>query len=163
MSTARVFVPCAIAIILGGCGLFVPEKYIVPDTVDSNGISSGGAYENKLVEHIRCETAYGIRKAYKEFGLPWLKSWGTSITLTITAQDQSSLNPGVSFINPIGAAASAQSFVTGLGATGSANATRTETIQFSYANSDLLKYADANIRPDGTLPCDEYINGGDLE
>src|ERR1035441_4253786 len=113
MSTARVFVPCAIAIILGGCGLFVPEKYIVPDTVDSNGISSGGAYENKLVEHIRCETAYGIRKAYKEFGLPWLKSWGTSITLTITAQDQSSLNPGVSFINPIGAAASAQSFVTG--------------------------------------------------
>jgi hypothetical protein len=163
MSAIRIFVACAFAATLGGCGLFVPEKNIFPDIVDRNGISSEGAYENKLVERIRCETAYGLLKADNKFDLPWLSNWGTSITLTITAEDQSGLSPGVSSINPIGVVASMQSFTAGFGATGSANATRTETIQFTYANAELLKYARKNVKPDGTLHCDEYIDGVMLE
>jgi hypothetical protein len=144
-----------------GCGLYVPDKNpLAPDAVDpTTKISSGGKYENAIVEHIFCETAVGLKKAYEDVRAPdpklrklaWLKEWGTAITLTITAEDQSGLSPGLSLTTPFankiftfptgGNVTSPQSFNLGLGGSATANATRSETIQFTYTNAGLLNAA----------------------
>ncbi|MGB8278738.1 MAG: hypothetical protein WCF20_12520 [Methylovirgula sp.] len=152
---------------LGGCGLAVPEKNpLAPDTLDRNDLSSGGKYEDKLVRHIFCEIAVGLWKAYEHvkaqdqpkipgppesMKLPWLKDWGTAITLAITVEDQSGLSPGLSLTTPFankvftfptgGNVTSPQSFSFGIGGSATANATRSETIQFTYTNVGLLKAA----------------------
>ena len=142
---------------LGGCGLSVPEKNpLVPDTIDDNKLSSGGRYEDLIVQHVFCEAAVGLKKAYEQVKaedpeltkLPWLKDWGTAITLAITAEDQSGLNPGLSLTTPFenkvftfpkgGNVTSPQSFSLGIGASATASATRAETIQFTYTNAGLL-------------------------
>ena len=158
---------CALAATLGGCGLYVPEKNLIQEEVPANEkglISPEGRYESNLVGLIKCETGKGLLEAYDAFHLPWLKSWGTAVTLTITAEEQSSANPGISSINPIAPATSMQSFTAAFGATGSANATRTETIQFTYPNDFLINYARKNIRP-GTSDCHESarVNGPGIE
>ncbi len=165
MYARGIFVACILATMLGACGVFVPEKNpLAPDTIDSNGVSSEGKYEDTIVRHIVCELEQGIWEATEPhnpvLNVPWLRSkkWGTAVTLTTTAEDQSGLSPGVAFIKPIGAASSMQSFNLGLGGTGSANATRTETIQFTYVNYDLWARAQVNAK-NGTLSCERYQNG----
>jgi hypothetical protein len=146
-----------------------------PDYIENprTGLSSEGDYENKIVRHLLCEIASGIWRAAnnKYFNVGWLKSsnWGTSVTLTITHEDQSSLNPSVSFIDLLPPLKSAQTFILGAGANGSANATRTETIQFTYVNNTLWQWAKLNT-VNGDLPsCSVwgYQNGvmidGDLK
>jgi hypothetical protein len=123
---------------LGSCGLYVPEKSLTVDDTPGNRESAFGSYENGMVVHVYCELGKALLKANRDFNLAWLRDWGTAVTLTITAQEQSSLNPGVSFINPL---PNSQSFSTSLGVSGSANATRTETIQFTYINRVLMAQA----------------------
>jgi hypothetical protein len=141
--------------LLGGCGLYVPLKSEfkseAPDTPNPT-YSQQGAYENLIVSHIACEIAIGLAQA-QTFELPWLSEWGTSVTLTITAEDQGGISPGVVLIDPLrnvvktfpaaegGNVTSPQSFSVGFGASAAATATRTETIQFTYLNSDLLTLA----------------------
>jgi hypothetical protein len=179
MSANNMVVACALAATLGGCGVFTPEKYaLVPDYIEPNFVSTGGKYENSIVNHIQCEIMKGIWEATSPhnpaLNVPWLKSydWGTSVTLTITVEDQSALSPSVSSINPIGAAGSMQSFTLGLGANGSANATRTETIQYTYVNSDLWRQARAILQSQrksvgDTISCEDEQQGimidGDLK
>ena len=161
---------------LGGCGLYVPEKDIFNgDTPDSPaGISPSGKRENEIVAHIRCEIYKGIQDAKQ---LPrvgqWLPYWGTSVTLTLTVDEQSLLNPGVSVFNPFenvikkfpvgGTVSGSQSFSLGIGASATAHATRQETIQVTYSNKDLLTLAEA----DRTSSCEGPHNGvmieGDLK
>ncbi|WP_426612873.1 hypothetical protein [Bradyrhizobium sp. McL0616] len=145
-------------LLAGSCGLNVPEKSLAIDDTPRGKESGFGNYENNIVVHVYCEIGKALLKADQDFGLPWLREWGTAVTLTITAQEQSSLNPGVSFINPL---PNAQSFTVSLGASGSASASRTETIQFTYVNRILLQQAAA------TQPCDAHQKGvmidGDLK
>jgi hypothetical protein len=163
MFTARATVACVFAVTLSGCGLLVPEKDILHSDYPDNpqGISDEAKYEDMIVRHLACEIASGIWEATENpyFNASWLKShkWGTAVTLTITAEDQSALNPGVSFTNPL---PSTQSFTLGLGASGSANTTRTETIQFTYINDDLWAFARLNAKSNGGhVPCDSYQKG----
>lgn len=149
---------------LGGCGLYVPEKNpLAPDTVDNHDVSSGGRYENMIVIHILCETVVGLKKAYELVRAPegaqgkltqlaWLKDWGTAISLSITAEDQSGLNPGRTLATPFnnrvftfptgGNVTSPQSFSFGIGGSAAASATRAELIQYTYTNAGLLRVAD---------------------
>jgi hypothetical protein len=188
----------AVASVMSGCGLTVPEKNIlVNDNVPPKSPSPEGLYENFVIGHIRCEIAYGVYKA-KELKVNWFfplpanvvadyvktqkaqidkqnttlagilpldphstnqaaqkpvlpvnLGWGANVTFKIQVQDQSSLNPGVSFTNPFenhiktfptgGNVVSPQSFSFGLGLTGGATATRVETISYTYIFSDLIK------------------------
>jgi hypothetical protein len=160
--------------LLGACGLYVPDKNpLSDDQPDQQSIphSSEGDYENKIVSHVACEIGSALLEAKTKLRVPWLDAWGTAVTLTITAEDQSGLNPGVSLTTPLensvrpfpvgGNVVSPQSFSLGLGGTGSANTTRTETIQFTYLNTDL----EAQAR--GYLSCAKFQNGltinGDLK
>src|SRR5690242_8787819 len=93
--------------LLAGCGLAVPVKSELrsdepgPREPGKTGFTQQGAYENGIVNHVACELALGVYKAKQDFALPWLDSWGTAVTITITAQDQSGLSPGISFIDPL--------------------------------------------------------------
>jgi hypothetical protein len=104
MSVLRNGILLVAAFQLSACGLYVPAKTFQSETPDPNYpyTSPEGDYENKIVGHLVCEVANGIFAATTGFNLPWLKSqkWGTAITLTITAQDQSGISPGLSFIKP---------------------------------------------------------------
>jgi hypothetical protein len=144
--------PLLVILQLTSCGLYVPVKTFESETPKAEYpyTSPQGDYENNIVSHLVCEVSNGIYAAATTFDLPWLKSekWGTAITLTITAEDQSGFNPGLSYIQPFankvftfpgGNVTSAQSFNVGVGGSASANATRTETIQFTLVNSELFK------------------------
>ena len=173
----KIIAASGISIRLAGCGVYVPAKNpFRSDTPDPTPPyhSAQGDYENTIVAHLLCEISNGLAAAQARFHLPWLGSskWGTSLTLTITAQDQSGLSPGVSLIKPFhnvvttfpvgGNVVSPQSFTLGLGASGSANATRTETIQFTFLNSSLI-----NLARNYPSSCAQFENGlmidGDLE
>lgn len=160
--------------LLGGCGLFTPDKNALsPDHyINEKRMPSEGEYENTVVTHVLCEISKGIWDATTNpnFYVPWLSShaWGTSVTLTITVEDQSSANPSVALSNPLensikffpvgGNVTVPQSFSLGIGGTGAASATRTETIQFTYVNNDLLAYAKSNVK-EGKVSCDKYHTG----
>lgn len=162
---------------LSGCGLFTPTKsLLISDTPQKQEtglyVSEQGKYENTIVNHISCEIASGLANL-AQFDLPWVEKWGTAITLTITAQDQGGLSPSLLTFNPInniirafptgGNVTIARSFGLGAGVSGAATATRTETIQFTYLNSDLLQFAADPARRD----CSHYEPGlqidGDLK
>jgi hypothetical protein len=142
---------------LAGCGLYTPDKDpFTGDAPNASGTTRQGNYESLIVNHITCEIAQGLHDA-ESLKLPWLKTWGTTVTQTITQEDQSGLAPGISAITPLhnvifpfatgGNVLSPQSFSLNFGGTASANALRTEAIQYTFRNSDILYYTDAN--PDG--------------
>jgi hypothetical protein len=134
---------------LGGCGLLVPEKNpLVNDNVPPGSPSPDGLYENTIVGHIRCEIRNGVIAAMAFPEVQWLKTWGATVTLKITVEEQSALNPGISLLNPLensikvfpvgGNVSTSQSFMLGMGGTGSANSTRLETIAYTYSFLELL-------------------------
>jgi hypothetical protein len=162
MSANRVVVACALAAALAGCGLFVPEKYpLTPDTINPDDTSAYGNLENAVIDHVQCEIAKGIwRVAHSQLKhVAWLyhSDWGTSATLTLTFEDESGLTPNATFTTPLanwthafsnGTVSIAQSTSLAVGASGTANSTRTETIQFTYTNKDLLYWANAQLASD---------------
>lgn len=147
MDANRLVVACALAAVLSGCGLFVPEKNpLAPDTIDPvSKASSQGVFEFTVVQHVMCEIRTGLWKAHYLPQSAWLKQLGAQVTLTLVAEDQSALNPNASFLTPFGLKG-AESFVLGIGGSGSANATRTETIQFTYPNQELWREAYIDAR-----------------
>ncbi len=157
-------------IILSGCGLRVPEKDLFSDDNPAAGTpSSQGMYEETIVANIRCEIRNGVWKALQLPNVQWLATWGATVTLKITTDEQSALNPGVSLTTPLenslkvypvgGNVNSGQSFALGLGLSGSAHATRVETIQFTYSNAELLAEVKERLKAQQSLSCDKLQNG----
>lgn len=109
MSNAKHVRPFALIslIILGGCGLLTPEKYpFVEDTIyPDDGNSQYGILENAIIGHVQCEISKGIWEVWKSNlkHKKWLYTtdWGSSATITLTFEDQSGLNPGVSLTTPL--------------------------------------------------------------
>lgn len=145
------------AIELAGCGLFTPEKNpLVNDDVDPPQPSPEGIFEQGVVTHIRCEIRMGLWKAIQLPNVHWLETYGTTVTIKLTFEDQSGLTPGVSLMTPLensvhpfpvgGNVTSPQSFTLGMGGSGTANATRVETITFTLANKELLQEAKEDVR-----------------
>jgi hypothetical protein len=160
---------------LAGCGTYTPDKD--PFTVDvpsASGDTKQGNYESGIVNHVTCEIAQGLSEA-KRLDLPWLDNWGTTVTQTITVEDQTGLAPGISTITPFhnvvfpfatgGNVVGPQSFSLNFGGTASANALRTETIQYTFRNKDIILYADpqscasrqSGVMIDGDLKIREFI------
>jgi hypothetical protein len=140
-------------VIVSGCGTYVPSKELMhPDSRISNpsstefGQSDEGRAEADLVGNIRCEIENGIYLASEvihdgKHYVPYLgASWGTQITLKLTWDETSGLAPGLSFIRPM---SNMHSTSIGVGGSVTAHATRVETVTFLFANSDLLRSANA--------------------
>ena len=153
----------AISVSLAACGAQVPEKDPFrgdPRTPRGNSLQANRGIQ--LIDHIQCELAEGLREAKRNFEqLEWLyKKWGVAITLTITAEDQTGLSPGISTISPLpnvlfpfsnGVLTAAQSFSFNLGGTASVNALRTETIKFTLRDNDVFSYGCNEAREPGFL------------
>lgn len=163
MSTNRISAACVLAVSLGGCGLLTPEKNLLSNDYDHapGKPSPQGEYEHDLVKHIQCEIRVGVWRASQLKNSGWLKRYGGLATLKLAVEDQSSLSPNASFLTPFGLAG-AQSFTLGIGATGSANATRTETLAFTYSDGELYRDAviDAKSGPEN---CDRLEKGVQID
>jgi len=160
---------------LGGCGLFVPEKNpFVDDNVPAGKPSPNGLYENAVVGHIRCQIRNGVIKALVFPEVSWLRSWGATVTLKITVQEQDALSPGISYVDPLensikffrvgGNITSAQSFTLGAGGSGGVSATRLETIAFTYSFAELIHEGSSPVcnqtqgfQIDSDLKIDQFI------
>src|ERR1700733_3916490 len=96
--TAAVLLPA----LLGACGVYTPDKDpFRSDAIDPHPHwTSQGRYEDLLVNHIVCEIGKGLGDVDKNLKLPWIKEWGTTVTQTITVEDQTGLSPGISAISP---------------------------------------------------------------
>lgn len=125
--------------------------------------------EIDLVNHIKCEIHLGVRDARKIWaaggpagghGVEWLKDWQAKISLKLTVDDTSTINPGLSISDPLhnaithfshnGDVTTGQSLSLSLGGQGSAEATRQETLAFAFHIADLLKY---DPLPDAARDC----------
>jgi hypothetical protein len=158
MSTIRIVVACALATTLGGCGVFTPEKGLLSnDDVDPPNASPQGMFEFNVVQHIKCEVSKGLWKARHLPNSKWLEKLGAQVTLKLIVEDQSALNPNASFLTMFGLKL-AESFALGIGGTGGANATRTETIQFTYSNGELWNDAYRDARA-GLNDCQSFQKG----
>jgi hypothetical protein len=158
MSAIRVGLAWALAATLAGCGLFTPEKgFLDNDNVDPGTPSPQGKFEFTVAQHVMCEIRTGLWKASSLPHSEWLQKLGAQITLTLIAEDQSALSPNASFLTPFGLAG-AQSFTLGIGGSGSANATRTETIQFTYPNRQLWQEAHVDAGK-GITSCEHFQKG----
>jgi hypothetical protein len=156
---------------VSACGTYTPDKDpFQSDAEADNHVTSQGAYETAVTNHIACEIGEGLDEAAK-LGLPWLAKWGTTVTQTITVEDQTGLSPGISTINPFqngffpfpaasgGNVTIPQSFSFNLGGTASANSLRTETIQYTFKNDDLLSLYQKNRRCKEALTKGVMIDG----
>ena len=147
----------AIPVILGGCGLWVPEKdFFTGDTIVLGEPSSRGRFENRIVAHIRCEIRNAVYDTLRLPNVDWLRTWGATVNLKLTVEEQSAIAPSVTF-NPIFFHAS--SFSLGVGGSGSAHSTRLETIEFTYDHAELLDEARKNIAAGIGLSCDKLQDG----
>jgi hypothetical protein len=147
MLAIRIFSVCAIAATLSGCGVFAPEKGLLSsDDVAPGKQPPQGQFEANVVRHVECELSIGIWRAMQlpdaKMRLAWLRNYGAFVTLKLAVEDQSALAPSASFLTPL---ANMQSFTLGIGGSGTANATRTETIQFTFPDGYLYKEALANV------------------
>lgn len=160
---------------LVACGTYTPDKDPFSRDVptEPGGYTPQGAYENDIVLHVICEIGEGLRLAEPLQIHRLQNNWGTTVTQSITSEDQTGLAPGITAITPLsnrvfqfptgGNVTSPQSFSVSVGGTASANALRTEMIQYTLRNADILtntnmgcnKYSGSMI--DGDLKIREFI------
>jgi len=169
LQAAVLFIPVAVA----ACGTYTPDKdpFSSDAPTESDLTTTQGNYEIAIVNHVQCEIGQGLMQVKTNgLRLPWLlEDWGTTVTQTITVEDQSGLAPGITAIKPLtNLAAGAivtntESFSLSFGGTASANALRTETIQYTFSHKDLLKYykgqscKNNGVMIDGDLKIREFI------
>jgi len=147
------------------CGLYTPVKD--PFTSDApvgpdHKFSRQGSYESGLVDHVTCEISRGIAETAKEWPtIPNIAKWGTAVTLSMTVEDQTGLSPGLTFVQPLrnvvfpfstgGNVTAAQSSSFSVGGSASVNALRTEIIQYTFKNSDAIKFKECGNTGSGAL------------
>lgn len=156
---AKISCGCCIDECVDWLWAFTPEKGLTNDNVAPGNPSPEGMFEQNVVAHMRCEIRNGVAKALLLPNVQWLASYGATVTLKLTAEDQSSISPNASFLTPL---ANAATFTLGIGASGSANATRVETIQFNYSNRELLQEARKDLLA-GITSCEGFQRGVMIE
>ena len=154
---SRIAAASALLLLLTGCGLYTPQKDLVPNTIDpSNGMSREGKIESNIIANIRCEVTKGLFRAISTGNVPWLAGWGASISLNLTWDDMSSVNPNILYTSPVGLT---ETFSAGAGFSGSAHSTRNEDITFTLENKTLLQEAILDIRSPQGLDCSALQDG----
>jgi len=140
---------------LGGCagGMFVPEmeEFYQPQSYQK-------VFENIIVNNVKCELHKAAqdtlamlssrKSSHPGNDIAWLKNQGALVSLKLSVDEKSALSPTATLTKilpnavtpfPVGGnVTTGQSFSLGLGASGSLDATRTETVAFTYSFADLL-------------------------
>jgi hypothetical protein len=140
---------------LSACGTYTPD--IVEFWGDKY---DEGRIVNAIVRRVRCEIREAVQSVIrldKEAAVnenqgfryaKWFESWGAQVTLTLTIDEKTSLNPGAVFNTPMMptktwfpwgiSVPGTQSYSLGLGGKFSSNATRIDKINSFYTVADLL-------------------------
>jgi hypothetical protein len=127
-----------LALLVSGCGLYVPEMQEWYEPPENQKVT-----ENLIINHIKCELHKGVDDAIQKYygagkrsgyTAEWIKSWLATVTLKLTVDEKSSVNPGVSWVHAL---SDARTFTLGAGFNASSDATRIETISFTYPLSVL--------------------------
>lgn len=151
MSAMRWLVLMITTVFVGGCGLFTPEMQAFWETRDQEK-----AFENIIVNNVKCEIRNGVYEAerllasstpYPGNDISWLEQQGALVTLKLVVDEKSSLNPGISYSDT-----APRPFSLGVGTANSADATRTETVAFTYSFHDLMH--EKGVEKYLGVPCD---------
>jgi hypothetical protein len=131
-----------VASAVAACGLYTPDKdpFSSDAPIPPSNNTRQGIYEDAIVHHVTCEISHGLVAA-QQLKLPFpLSKWGTTVTITITIEDQTGLAPGISLFPfpSLGNVSTPQLFSLSIGGSASVNALRTETIKFTIKNEDLI-------------------------
>ncbi|WP_439364231.1 hypothetical protein ACNJYD_30800 [Bradyrhizobium sp. DASA03005] len=128
------------ACLVGACGLRVPDIQEVPGDT-----GAGQILVQDIVQSVHCEVADAVQwvvehdpfkgRPNKKLASSFLATWGVQITLSLTVEEKTTLNPTVVFTPPT----PLTSVFTLAGAgTLSADATRTNKLNFYYTIPQLL-------------------------
>lgn len=128
------------ALFLTGCGTYVPGYQEFPGTAND-----GELLVRAIAESVRCQVQGAVqyllaqdrKAAVKNRGLrstTWFDSWGIQYSLTLTVEESSSVNPGLTWAVPSPASSV---FTLGAGAKLSSTATRQSKMNFFYTVKEL--------------------------
>jgi hypothetical protein len=135
---------CKCKFAVGGCGLVVPEIEDFP-----GGPADGQALVQAITTSVHCEVADAVRyvidqdiadakQFHQKRSATWLYNWGAQIALTLTVEEKSGLNPTAVW-TPLSPPSSI--FTLAGSATLSADATRTDKVNYYYTVAELYKRA----------------------
>ena len=129
----------AVAIVVSGCGTYVPNVYSFSSTAKNDRM-----LVNAITESVQCEISDALNDIIEDDIIAqqqnpaqgrqaeWLEEWGVQSGLTITIKEQSSINPSIAWMPT-------SIFTIGGGVSRSATATRVDT-QNSFATvKQILK------------------------
>jgi hypothetical protein len=133
-SNRWVFVTVAANFALAGCGTYVPQMQEAWEKSRTPVLTAGGDLEFKIREKIYCEIVKAVHDNDQLLPL----RWGVQSTVDLQVDETGSLNPGVSFIEPL---TDGQSRSIGVGGTLSSQGTREDKFS-NYWNLDKLRRFD---------------------
>jgi hypothetical protein len=141
MSAMRWIMSVSLSLVLGGCGLYVPEIQEIPG--DAEG---GQQFVQAIVTNITCEAQDAFYDLYRDYKTTFMDGWGVQITLKLTIDEKGSANPTVNWLpkSPV-----TDVFNLAAGATLSSDANRVDVLNSYYLVSDLIKSR-----------CPDQIRGG---
>lgn len=168
-----------------GCGTYVPQ---IGEIWDDNTGTSAGDLERLIKQKIYCELQaavndvntpdlpdpYRTKNWYQrdkagnyELVQPLPDDWGVQMSLQLIVEEDSSINPGISFINPLKAqtifgSPVSQTFSIGAGGSLSATATRTDKFSMYYLIPDFKGETNCVGKPVGKIPADSLLLQSDL-
>jgi hypothetical protein len=175
-SIVSLIISATVPLAIGGCGTLVPQIGEIWD--DPTGATEV-VLERKIKEKIYCELNKAVyilnndsskvttvkysdpknpSKTITDVRKPVPETWGATLTITLTVEEATALNPSLSLNNPLAphntifpggiVVPGPQSFSLGLGGTLSTDATRYDKYTFFYKVKDLETYNDACQKPE---------------
>jgi hypothetical protein len=96
------FAGATAALLLGGCGLHVPEVQEWYEPPEDQLFT-----ENQLINNVKCELHKGLDTALAKYHIPegkgiyaadWFRSWKATVNLKLTVEEKSTINPGLSWV-----------------------------------------------------------------
>jgi len=131
--------------LLCGCGTYVPEIQEFPASP-----LDGQQLVDSIAFNITCEVRDSIIQLYRDYPKgTFLDNWGAQITLNLSTEEKSSINPTGNWTPP---SPLTTVFNLGFSATASADATRIDKVSWFLAVPDLRgKVPCGNQRPSGIL------------
>ena len=131
--------------------------------------ATGSIPIHDVVERIKCELADSFDQKTTEKDFLWLQTWTAKVDMTLAANNQGSITPVGSYVEPLGSVGGvAQTFTFGAGASISGQAVRTEALSFSLSLKELKQWRQEQLRkipvgaPDPCYPGFRTDWAGDL-
>lgn len=128
---------------LAGCGTYVPQMQEAWERSRTPVLTAGGDLEFKIREKIYCEIVKAVHN--NDHLLP--PRWGVQSTVNLQVEETGSLNPGVSFFEPL---TDGQSRSIGVGGSLSSQATREDKFS-NFWNLDKLRRFDGGTCNDKVI------------